>query len=118
IGVAVPAAFGVAVGGAPMVVLAAAAILAIAACALPPVGTLLLAEARPETPMGLVMGLNASAATAGQIFGPIAGYAAFGLAGPAGLGAGCLALGLAIAAASRFGWGGAGATAAADPYRG
>lgn len=78
-------------------VLAAAAVLATAAGALGPVSALLLAKARPEGPMGLVMGLNASSATAGQIVGPLTGYAAFGVGGSGGLGLSCIALGMCAA---------------------
>jgi DHA1 family tetracycline resistance protein-like MFS transporter len=67
---------------------------ATAAAALSPVSALLLAEGRPEAPMGLVMGLNASSATAGQIIGPVVFYATFGVRGAQGLGIGCLALGM------------------------
>ncbi len=87
----------VALHGAPLPALTAAAVLAVAAAALAPVGALLLAQARPDAPAGLVMGLNASSSTAGQIVGPIAGYAAFGLAGARGLGLSCLALGFCAA---------------------
>lgn len=76
------------------VVLVAAAGLVTAVAALGPVSALLFAEARPEAPMGLVMGLNASSATAGQIVGPLAGYSAFEIGGAHGLGMGCAALGI------------------------
>jgi MFS family permease len=89
-----------ALGFGPVPELVAAGILAIAAASLSPVSALLLAEGRPGAPMGLVMGLNASSATAGQIVGPIAGYAALGLTGPRGLGLSCLALGLCAAASA------------------
>jgi MFS transporter, DHA1 family, tetracycline resistance protein len=95
--IAVSAAALVAVNGGPPAVLAATAALATAAAALAPVSALLLAEGRPDTPMGLVMGLNASSATAGQIVGPLAGYAAFGLGGSRGLGLSCVALGICAA---------------------
>ncbi|HCG02925.1 MAG TPA: hypothetical protein DEV93_20570 [Chloroflexi bacterium] len=79
--------------GSPAVVVGAA-IFATAAAALATVSALLLAEARPDSPMGLVMGLNSSSATAGQMVGPLAGYAAFGIGGTRGLGLGCIALGV------------------------
>jgi Na+/melibiose symporter-like transporter len=97
VGVAVFAAALMALVGGSHAVLAAAATLATAAAALAPVSALLLAEGRPEAPMGLVMGLNASSATGGQIVGPLAGYAAFGVGGPRGVGVGCIALGLCAA---------------------
>ena len=61
-------------GGAAAVVLSAA-VLTTAAASLAPIGTLLLAESYPGVPVGLTMGLNTSAATVGQIVGPITGYA-------------------------------------------
>jgi DHA1 family tetracycline resistance protein-like MFS transporter len=85
-----------AVGSSPAAVVAAA-ILATGAAALAPVSALLLAESRPDAPMGLVMGLNASSATAGQIFGPLAGYAAFELGGTRELGLSCIAIGVCTA---------------------
>jgi len=89
-----------ATGGSPAV-LAAAVTLATAAAALGPVSALLLAEGRPDAPMGLVMGLNASSATGGQIVGPLAGYAAFGVGGSQGLGLTCIGLGICAAVGLR-----------------
>jgi len=89
-----------ATGGSPAV-LAAAVTLATAAAALGPVSALLLAEGRPDSPMGLVIGLNASSATGGQIVGPLAGYAAFGVGGSQGLGLTCIGLGICAAVGLR-----------------
>ena len=101
-GVLLAVAFGssVAVGiiskGAVGVVLSAA-LLTIACAALSPVSTLLLAESHPQAPVGLTMGLNSSAATVGQIIGPIIGYGAFAVGGFRGLGLGSVALALCTA---------------------
>jgi hypothetical protein len=83
-------------GGAAAVVLSAA-LLTTAAAALAPVSTLLLAESRPDAPIGLTMGLNTSSATLGQIVGPVTGYAAFAVGGSRALGLSCLALALCAA---------------------
>jgi DHA1 family tetracycline resistance protein-like MFS transporter len=83
-------------GGAAAVVLSAA-MLTTAAAALAPVSTLLLAESRPEAPVGLTMGLNISSATLGQIVGPVTGYAAFAVGGSRALGLSCVALALCAA---------------------
>ncbi len=89
---------GVITGGAVGIVLASA-LLTVAVAALAPVSTLLLAESHPQAPVGLTMGLNTSAATVGQIAGPIIGYGAFALGGSAALGYGCAALALCSAGA-------------------
>jgi MFS family permease len=99
--VAVSAAALVAATGGSPAVLAAAVMLATAAAALGPVSALLLAEGRPDAPVGLVMGLNASSATGGQIVGPLAGYAAFGVGGSRGLGLSCIVLGICAAVGLR-----------------
>jgi MFS transporter, DHA1 family, tetracycline resistance protein len=83
-------------GGAAAVVLSAA-LLTTAAAALAPVSTLLLAESRPDAPVGLTMGLNTSSATVGQIVGPVTGYAAFAVGGSRALGLSCVALALCAA---------------------
>jgi MFS transporter, DHA1 family, tetracycline resistance protein len=83
-------------GGAAAVVLSAA-MLTTAAAALAPVSTLLLAESRPDAPVGLTMGLNTSSATVGQIVGPVTGYAAFAAGGSQALGLSCVALALCAA---------------------
>ena len=83
-------------GGAAAVVLSAA-MLTTAAAALAPVSTLLLAESRPDAPVGLTMGLNISSATVGQIVGPVTGYAAFAVGGSRALGLSCVALALCAA---------------------
>ena len=83
-------------GGAAAVVLSAA-MLTTAAAALAPVSTLLLAESRPDAPVGLTMGLNISSATLGQIVGPVTGYAAFAVGGSRALGLSCVALALCAA---------------------
>jgi predicted MFS family arabinose efflux permease len=87
---------GIFVGGATAVVISAT-VLATAAAALSPVSTLFLAESSPGGPVGLTMGLNTSAATVGQIVGPITGYTAFALGGPQALGLSCVVLALCSA---------------------
>lgn len=87
-------------GGAAAVIVSAA-LLTTATVALAPVSTLLLVEGSPEAPIGLSMGLNTSAATVGQIVGPVAGYAAFAVGGTRGLGLGCAVLALLAAVAAR-----------------
>lgn len=79
--------------GAAAVVLSAA-VLTMAAASLAPISTLLLAESYPGVPIGLTMGLNTSAATVGQIIGPITGYVAFAFGGSRALGLSCVALAL------------------------
>jgi MFS transporter, DHA1 family, tetracycline resistance protein len=86
--------------GSPWVPLTVAA-LAISAASLAPVSALLLAGVRPDAPMGLVMGFNASSATGGQIVGPLAGYAAFGIGGVGGLGLSFIAMGAGAVLALR-----------------
>lgn len=91
------AAFVAMIAGGAAAVGVSAALLATAAAALAPVSTLLLAERSPGAPVGLTMGLNTSAATVGQIVGPISGYAAFALGGSRALGLSCVALALCAA---------------------
>jgi MFS family permease len=86
----------IASGAAAMVVLSAA-VLTIAATALAPISTLLLAESFLDAPSGVAMGLNTSFATAGQIVGPLIGYAAFASGGSQALGLSCVALALCCA---------------------
>ncbi len=95
--VALSAAVIMALGGGVPVVLTVAVTFGMAAAALAPVSALLLAEGRPNAPLGLVMGLNASSATAGQIVGPVVGYTAFGIGGAPGLPLSCVALCLCAA---------------------
>lgn len=83
-------------GGAAAVTLSAA-ILTIAAASLSPISTLFLAESHPGAPVGLTMGLNTSAATVGQIAGPVTGYVAFAFGGSRALGLSCVALALCAA---------------------
>jgi MFS family permease len=82
----------VGVSAGSVLVWVASLLLVVATTTLSPVSTLLLAESNPDAPVGLTMGLNASSATAGQILGPIAGYAAFAFGGSAALGFVCIAL--------------------------
>jgi DHA1 family tetracycline resistance protein-like MFS transporter len=87
---------GIIAGGAAAVLLSAA-LLTTAAASLSPIGTLLLAESYPGVPVGLTMGLNSSAATVGQIVGPITGYVAYTFGGSRALGLSCVALALCAA---------------------
>jgi DHA1 family tetracycline resistance protein-like MFS transporter len=74
-----------------------AAVLTTTAASLAPISTLFLAESSPGAPVGLTMGLNTSAATIGQIVGPITGYVAFAFGGSRALGLSCVALSLCAA---------------------
>jgi DHA1 family tetracycline resistance protein-like MFS transporter len=85
------------IGGGAAAAVLSAAVLTTAAAALAPTSTLLLAESYPGVPVGLTMGLNTSSATAGQIVGPITGYAAFAFGGSRALGLSCAALALCAA---------------------
>jgi len=91
---------GMIAGGAAGVLLSAA-LLTTAAASLAPIGTLLLAESYPGVPVGLTMGLNSSAATVGQIVGPVIGYVAYTFGGSRALGLSCFAL--AVCAAGTLG---------------
>ena len=88
---------GILAGGAAALVVLSAAILTIAAAALAPVSTLVLAESFPDASGGVAMGLNTSFSTAGQIAGPLIGYAAFASGGSQALGLTCVALALCSA---------------------
>ncbi len=85
------------IAGGSLPVVLSAALMTMAVAALSSVSTLLLAENNPGVPTGLIMGLNASSATAGQIAGPLAGYAAFAAGGSRALGLGCAAIALCAA---------------------
>ncbi len=87
---------GVFTGGAAAVLLSAA-LLTTAAASLSPIGTLFLAESYPGVPVGLTMGLNTSAATVGQVIGPIIGYGAYTFGGSQALGLSCVAIALCAA---------------------